>query len=216
MNPKTALFRILKVNLKAMPITELNQLDFGKTYSYADYLTWQVKERLELLRGKIHLMSPAPNMRHQRISGNLHGILWANFKNHSCQVFSAPLDVRLPQQAPDSQSETQIYTVVQPDLCVVCDLAKLDEKGCIGAPDLMVEITSPGNTRKELGDKFRLYEAAGVKEYWIVSPQDRNVIRYVRDDKGAFIGMPPLSDIDVLETALFPGLFVDLSEVFGE
>src|SRR5215217_1614082 len=148
-------------------ITDINQLDLEGTYTYADYLLWRFEERLELIKGKIFKMSPAPNRRHQTILGHLHLPIGSFFKNHYCQVFLAPFDVRLPKKNQNT-SDGKIYTVVQPDLCIICDESKLDDRGCLGAPDLIVEILSPGNSRKEMDNKFELYEECGVREYWLV------------------------------------------------
>lgn len=197
-----------------MAITELSQLDLNGTYTYRDYLTWKLQERLELLRGKIALMSPAPNLRHQRVSSNLHGSLWQYLKQKPCQLFSAPFDVRLPRHK--EGVEEPIYTVVQPDLCVICDPAKLDERGCVGAPDLVVEILSPGNSRREMREKYELYEEAGVHTYWIVDPEHSTVQRFVLNDAEIFIGLQPLTDEDQLTSELFPGLSIELGEVFAE
>ncbi len=197
-----------------MAITHLSQLDLNQSYTYADYLTWQVKERLELLLGHVRLISPAPNRAHQRISGNLFLILGQHFKQSPCKLFAAPFDVRLPR--PGETHPSAVKTVVQPDLCVVCDPAKLDERGCNRAPELVVEILSPGNTRFELREKYRLYESSGVKEYWVVSQSDLSVSRYVLSDSGQYVSAPPLTDLDMIETPLFPGLKVDLAEVFAE
>ena len=122
--------------------------------------------------------------------------------------------VRLP--LPKSKvTADKIDTVVQPDLCVVCDKSKLtDNQSCIGAPDLVVEILSPGNSRKEMKDKFELYEEAGVLEYWIVDPTRRNVLVYLlKDNQFIAIGRPFLDD-DILHSTVFKDLKVDLSEVF--
>ena len=155
-------------------ITNINQLDLGKTYSYADYLTWIFQEKLELIKGKIFQMSPAPSRYHQQVSGNLHGIMWTAFKNHSCNLYAAPFDVRLLDKK-KSTLDKDIFTVVQPDLCIICDENKLDDKGCIGAPDLVIEILSSGNSSKEMKYKFDLYEEAGVLEYWIVNPENKTL-----------------------------------------
>src|SRR5579875_870365 len=146
--------------------------DMNLRYTYADYLQWQFEERLELFKGKIFKLS-APNTKHQEISGRLFfGI--ANFlQKNPCKVFSAPFDVRLPVR--NRKKDSEITTVVQPDICVICDENKLDEKGCIGAPNLVIEILSPGNTEKEVKLKFELYEEAGVREYWVVYPAEENV-----------------------------------------
>ncbi|MEM6763503.1 MAG: Uma2 family endonuclease [Bacteroidota bacterium] len=192
-----------------MSVTKLSQLDMNALYTYGDYLTWDIKERLELLKGKIALMPPAPNVQHQKIVSGLQAFIGHFLIEHPCRSFVAPFDVRLPSSKKDSD------TVVQPDICVICDESKLDIQGCNGAPDLVVEVLSPGNSRKEMKDKFSLYEEAGVKEYWIVHSADPSLIKYVRNEEGVFIGKQPFTDQDILTTDLFPGLEVDLSKVFS-
>jgi Uma2 family endonuclease len=191
-------------------ITNVSQLDLNGTYSYADYLLWNIEERLELIKGKIFRMSPAPSTRHQKISGNLFLVMGNFFTGAGCQVFYAPFDVRL--QKKNTEQADQIFTVVQPDICVICDESKLDEKGCLGAPDLIVEILSPGNSRKEMGNKFELYEECGVKEYWLVEPSESVVFVYVLNESGKYIGLQPA--VDQLQSSIFPGLHIDLTQVF--
>ena len=118
-------------------ITDINLLDLDKKYSYADYLTWEFEDRVELFRGKVFSMGSTPNTSHQRISGKLSGILWQKFNNIFLNFFAAPFDVRLLDKK-KSTLDQEIYTVVQPDLCVICDDAKIDERGAIGAPDLVI------------------------------------------------------------------------------
>jgi Uma2 family endonuclease len=195
-------------------ITRLDQLDPLGIYSYADYLLWEFQERVELFKGKIFPMA-APNMYHQRYSSRLTGPLLNHLAGKSCELFAAPFDVRLPDRQRRPKFDGDIYTVVQPDLCVVCDPAKLDLRGCLGAPDLMVEILSPGNTHKEMDNKFRLYEEAGVREYWIVEPTDKFVLVYALRE-GEFIGLRPYTEDWPLTSALFPGLIIDLAAVFAE
>jgi Uma2 family endonuclease len=194
-------------------ITDINQLDLNKTYSYADYLTWQFQEKLELIKGKVFKMSPAPSTTHQRISRKLTGVMISAFKNHSCELFIAPFDVRLLDRK-NSTLDKEIYTVVQPDLCVICDDAKIDERGAIGAPDLVIEILSPGNSNKEMKYKFDLYEEAGVLEYWIVNPADKTVFIYVLKEN-QFIGMHPLIEEDSIQSKLFPELDFKLESIFN-
>jgi Uma2 family endonuclease len=194
-------------------ITNINQLDLDKTYSYADYLLWKFQERVELFRGKIFKMSPAPSSFHQRVSGNLHGILWHKFNKHSCNLFTAPFDVRLLDKK-KSTIDKEIYTVVQPDLCVICDENKIDEKGAIGSPDLVIEILSPGNSKKEMKYKFDLYEEAGVLEYWIVNPADKTIFIFVLKDN-QFIGLHPLIEEDTIKSPLFPQLDFCLEDIFN-
>ena len=195
-------------------ITNINQLDLTKQYTYADYLTWQLEERLELIKGFIYKMSPAPARKHQYIEGNLYGIFWNYFRGKSCQVYPAPFDVRIPKK--QKSKDKEIVTVLQPDICVICDLQKLDDRGCVGAPDLVIEILSPGNTQKEMKFKFEVYEESGVKEYWVVQPEYRAVLVYLLDEKGKFIGQNPYSIEDEISPAIFPELKISLTEVFGE
>lgn len=192
-------------------ITNINDLDLNGAYTYADYLNWQFAERLELFKGKIFKMSPAPNRSHQKVSSNLHGMLWSFFKGHSCNLFSAPFDVRLVKS---KQKDEKVITVVQPDICIICDEDKLDDRGCNGAPDLVIEILSPGNTKKEMGIKFDLYEENGVKEYWIVEPTEKTIFIYtLQNDK--FIGLKPITEDDKIKSPLFTELDIDASEIFA-
>jgi Uma2 family endonuclease len=195
------------------PITDLNQLDQTKLYSYADYLTWQFTETVELFKGYVFPMA-APNVRHQKVSHKLTMAIGNHFKNHSCLVFAAPFDVRLFDRLKKPKFDGDVYTVVQPDLCVICDETKLDERGCLGAPDLIIEILSPGNTQKEMKNKFRLYEKAGVLEYWLVEPNDKAVFVYVLQGD-EYIGLRPQTEDDTVVSRLFPELVVDLAEVFA-
>ncbi|MBO9615421.1 MAG: Uma2 family endonuclease [Dyadobacter sp.] len=179
-----------------MTITNLNQLDLNASYSYADYLKWQFDERIELIKGKIFRMSPAPATKHQQYVGEIFRQISNHVHRSSRKVFVAPFDVRLtPIHKADSD---KIYTVVQPDICVVCDPAKIDAKGCIGAPDLIVEVLSPGNTDKEMNEKFEIYQENGVKEYWLVEPNDRIVLVYLLDEMGKYIGLKPFTESETL------------------
>lgn len=162
-----------------MVITDINQLDVNGTYTYADYLLWRFKEQVELLRGKLFKMSPAPREIHQRVLNEINFELMSFFRNKTCRVYPAPFDVRIPAKGAKGTTDNQIYTIVQPDLCVVCDLEKIDGRGCVGAPDLVVEILSPSNSRKDLKDKYEIYQEAGVPEYWIVHADDKAIYRYV-------------------------------------
>ncbi|MEC5395732.1 Uma2 family endonuclease [Bergeyella sp. RCAD1439] len=193
-----------------MAITDINQLDLNKTYSYADYLLWQVKEKIELFKGKILAMSPAPARYHQKIVGNIHGILFPIFKGKKCELYTAPFDVRIPKQ---DKEDDKIFTVVQPDLSVICDPEKLDERGCIGAPDLVIEILSPGNSKKEMDVKFTLYEEAGVLEYWIVHPTEKVVWIYVLEN-GRYVTHKPFVEGEFLVSKKFPDLKINTAEIF--
>ncbi|MDP0138179.1 Uma2 family endonuclease [Glaesserella parasuis] len=188
-------------------ITSLSQLDLNGSYSYGDYLKWKFQERVEIIKGKIMVMSPAPNRLHQRISMKLTKAFLDVFVNHQCELYVAPFDVRFPD------SNGKIKTVVQPDLCVICDPNKLDEKGCIGAPDLIVEILSPGNSKREMKDKYELYQEQGVSEYWIVRPEEQHIQIYVLEN-GRYIGVQPVVEGYVVTSIKFPALSFDTSGLY--
>ena len=142
------------------------------------------------------------------LSNKLYGFL----KGKTCKVYVAPFDVRLPVA---SRKHTDIDTVVQPDLCVVCDPEKLDELGCVGAPDLIVEILSPGNNKKELQLKYDVYETSGVKEYWVVHPDERTLLIYTLES-GKYRPSRLFTFGDEVKSQVLSGFVLDLDEVFGE
>jgi Uma2 family endonuclease len=195
-------------------ITNINQLDFDNLYSYDDYYKWQFNDRVELIKGKIHKMSTTTYSRHQELVWNFSMQIDKYLRNKPCKAYFAPFDVRLPRTKDDNVSPK--ITVLQPDICIVCDLSKLDEKGCDGAPDLVIEILSPGNSDKEMKLKYDVYEESGVKEYWIVQPEYQNVLVYALDDSGKFIGKHPITASDFLTSTIFPDFTIDLSEAFAE
>ncbi len=191
-------------------ITKLSQLDPNGQYTYGDYLTWQFKERVELIRGRLFKMSPAPSSVHQRIISRLHIKLGIFLLGKSCEIIGAPIDVRLPV----SLKKGKITTVLQPDLCVVCNPGIIDEKGIDGAPDLVIEVLSPGNSKREMNDKFQVYEEAGVSEYWIIDPALQIVLIYVLNEEHRFIGLAPLVSDDILYSKTLDGFSINLGEVF--
>jgi Uma2 family endonuclease len=166
---------------------------------------------VELLRGKIRQMA-APSVKHQRISIRFSRLLANALWQTSCQVFAAPFDVRLTRVRDDKA----VKTVVQPDLCVICDPSKLDERGCNGAPDLIIEILSPGNSSTEMRDKFELYQEASVLEYWIVNPSEKMIQVFQLNEQGRYIGLPPVVEGDILTTPIVSNLEVDVTEVFAD
>ncbi|MCH6234914.1 Uma2 family endonuclease [Cognataquiflexum rubidum] len=205
-----------------MKITEpkseaLNKVEEPSTeyvvYSYADYLTWEFDEMVELIKGKIFKSAAAaPRRIHQKVSGNIFTKLHVFLKNKPCDVFSAPFDVRLPVK---SKRNEDIFTVVQPDISVICDKSKLDDLGCIGAPDLIVEILSLGNNSKELRDKYEVYEESGVKEYWVVLPYEWALLIYTLID-GKYVPSKLFTVGDIVESKCISGFKLDLDEVFDE
>ncbi len=180
------------------------------TYTYADYLQWTFEERIELFKGRLMKMA-APNTKHQKISMHLSNVFYNFLKNKPCSVFHAPFDVRLPIKS--GKKDNEISTVVQPDLCVVCDLSKIDEKGCLGAPDIIIEILSPGNSKRELQHKFELYEEAGVLEYWIVAPAEEFItIWYL--EQGKYNRSKPFSTAQIITSAVLPNFQLDTTDLF--
>ena len=190
------------------PVLNFSDLDLTKQYSYSDYMLWQFQERVELIKGFVLKMSPAPNRFHQKVSQNVNFKILTFFDKHPCNVFVAPFDVRLPIKSKKKDS-----TVVQPDLCIICDEVKLDDQGCNGAPDLIVEIISPNYRKHDLDTKFKLYEEAGVAEYWIIEPIDKFVLVYTLRE-GQYIGLKPFTEGEVITSPLFPDLKVAVDDVF--
>lgn len=191
-------------------ITSFDQLNPDAYYTYQDYLLWEFKERVELFLGRVFKMSPAPNVAHQRISMNLSMALSSHLKDGVCDIFHAPFDVKLPVSAKDGHTDT----VVQPDIVVICDPSKLDEQGCNGAPDLVIEILSPGNSRKEMKEKFELYEASLVKEYWIVDPANSDVVIYSLNNDGKYVGSKPFVSGEVVLTEVMKGIELNPGVIF--
>jgi len=192
-------------------VDHIELLDLNKIYTYADYYSWRFQERVELIKGRVFKMSPAPNRGHQKISTSLSAMVWNFFQEHPCEVYEAPFDVRLPIE---NKKGNKAETVVQPDLCVICDLSKLDDRGCEGAPDLVVEILSPGNSQKEMKQKYEVYEEAGVKEYWLINPLDKVTFIYTLNDDGTFVGQKPVIVTEPLTSYIFPDLQIDQSILF--
>lgn len=190
-------------------ITSIEQLSPDKIYTYADYLTWQFEGMVELIRGKIVKMSPAPSDRHQVLSGNLYGAFFQFLKKQPCKVFSAPYDVRLRRNL----NNQEVTTVVQPDICIICDPSKRDERGCNGAPDLIIEILSPATARKDVKDKFELYEEAGVLEYWIMDPLENLLDVFVLQNNKYQLVKKYVCD-DLVPVNTLPGLVIDLADIF--
>ena len=191
-------------------ITQLSQVcDSTVEYTYDDYYDWLFTERVELIFGKVLPMA-APNRLHQTVIRNLNTLFGIFFQSKSCEFFPAPFDVRLPVGI----KKGKYTTVVQPDLSVFCDQEKLDQKGAKGAPDLVVEILSPGNSRRDMKDKFEVYEMAGVREYWIFHPIDSFVLPYLLNEEGKFIGLPSVHPPDILHSRIFPDLSFSLEGIF--
>jgi len=194
------------------PVRQFNELDASLTYSYSNYLNWLFPERVELIAGKIFKMSPAPSRVHQEVSINLLKHLINFLDDKPCKVYAAPFDVRFPKE---SKADKDVFTVLQPDICVIRDKSKLDARGCIGAPDLVVEILSPGNTKMELLHKYRVYEEFGVKEYWVVSQSDQNMLIYTLKE-GKFYPSKIFTLGEKITSSVLPGFELRLDDVFDD
>lgn len=179
--------------------------DTNATYTYADYLTWPEDVRYELIDGTAYAMSPAPLRIHQELLLEIAGQTRNALDGKPCRPFIAPFDVRLPHA---NEADGEVDTVVQPDLVVVCDRSKLDERGCRGAPDWVVEVLSPSTAGHDLILKRRLYERAGVHEYWLVHPVD-HVVTVYRLQNGAF-GAPDIYELkETLAVGVLPEVVID-------
>ena len=188
--------------------SKFEEPDFAGVYSYADYLKWTFDGMVELINGKIFKMAPAPSTDHQTILMNFAGMIWQHLKGKPCRSFIAPFDVRLSKIV----NKKQVDSVVQPDICIICDATKIDEKGCNAAPDMIVEILSPSTAQRDLELKYDLYEENGVKEYWIVQPNDQTVSVFdLKENKFQLRGIYHRQRIVRVETIV---LDIDLNEVF--
>lgn len=182
----------------------------GKKFSYADYLTWPGDERWEIIDG-IPYMQATPSRIHQEISGELFLQIGNYLKNKSCKVYNAPFCVRLDIQEDDND----IKNVVEPDITIVCDKSKLDDKGCVGAPDMIIEIISPSSTRNDKIIKFNKYEEAGVKEYWIAEPDQKFISVFVLQENQRY-GRPEIyTEDNRITPSIFQDLIIELNTVFS-
>lgn len=187
-------------------------------FTYKEYSTWPDDERWELIHGIAYNMSPGPDTKHQRISSFLHGEMYNFLKGKPCESFAAPYDVYFPEFA--EQKFNSIDTIVQPDISIICDPAKIIEKGCLGAPDLLVEILSPSTSKKDLNEKFELFEKSGVREYWIVDPGNEFVQIFHLQKEGKFDNgelTPPADwreENTVVKSKVLAGFEIDIKELF--
>ena len=190
---------------------KLEEPDLTGTYTARDYITWKTEELMELIRGKVFRMTPSPAKRHQQVSARIHLLIGPHF-SLPCEVYYAPFDVYLIHPGEDWK-ETK--NIVQPDLFITCDPKKLQTRGCMGAPDLVVEILSPGTAAKDLGPKRDLYEEYGVKELWIVHPIEGTITLYLLQN-GKYHILQVYAKGQTLQSPTFPDLKVALDEIFIE
>jgi Uma2 family endonuclease len=183
----------------------------NQRYTYADYLVWDASQRAELINGQVYLMaSPSPS--HQTICFELGRQLGNFLEGKKCRAYPAPFDVRLFEKEGDQPED--VDTVVQPDLTVVCDQSKLDQHGCKGAPELVIEVLSPSSRRHDRLEKLHLYQKAGVPEYWIVDPDNRSVQVLLLDSDGSLKLHEDYGPTDVAKVNALEGCFIELCKVF--
>lgn len=180
-------------------------------HMYSEYCNWPDDERWELIDGEVFAMTPAPTPQHAEVITRLLWELGDYFRKGPCKVFTSPFDVRLPK---GEEEDEEVETVVQPDILIVCDERKIDKKGCRGAPDIVVEVISPSTASYDQIRKRRLYERAGVKEFWIIHPDDRLAVVFRREEDGIFGKSEYYEAESKMEVQLFPGLIIDFSQVF--
>lgn len=175
-------------------------------HTYADYLTWPEGERIELINGIAYVKEPAaPSRYHQELVGELYYQVRQALEGRPVRVYVAPFDVRLPKSA---EADGQISTVVQPDVLVVCDLDKLDQRGMRGGPDWLAEVLSPSTAGHDQTLKLPVYERAGVREVWLVNPIDGTLT--VHRLEGRRYGRPVIQELKG-RTAItvIPGVSID-------
>jgi len=181
-----------------------------RNFTYADYKEWELKEgeRYELIYGEAYAMA-GPNTRHQIVLSYIFNKFFNFLEGKPCTVFPAPYDVRLFYEGDDNDD-----TVVQPDILVICDKNKIYPEGCRGAPDLVIEILSPSNTAIEMQEKLDLYRNAGVREYWVVDPENKKIHAYhFSNDK---ISSDIYNDTGIMPVGIFPELKIPLEQVFAK
>ena len=191
-------------------------IDYNRHYTYADYMSWLDDKMRELIGGIARLMS-APNTKHATVSGEMFYSMSSYIKKRkgNCKVFHAPFDVRLPKR-PEDIRDDKIDTVVQPDICVICDLSKIDERGCIGAPDMVVEVLSPSSRQYDYVHKREKYESSGVKEYWVVAPLSKTVDVFILQSDGKYGKATTYEKerTEFISVQTLPGLKLYLKEIF--
>jgi len=189
-------------------------LDLNKRYSYADYLTWMDDVRRELIDGFINMMA-GTSRNHGVVSRNISWNLGLYLSKNkcNCEVYYAPIDVLLPKNG--ETDNDKIYNVVQPDIFVVCGGWKGNDNAFWGAPDMVVEILSPSNRKKDLIKKFLLYQDAGVREYWIADPKVKSVTAYIMQEDGEYNDGEAYTTEEKIPVNIFNGHLIDMNEIFN-
>lgn len=183
----------------------------NKIYTYSDYLSWPEDERIEIINGVPYLQA-APSRIHQEVLSELHRQIANYLVDKECRVYPAPFHVVL--DLGEEKDDGEKLNVLEPDLTIICDMSKLDDRGCQGNPDMVIEITSPSTARRDKVEKFNKYEQAGINEYWIIEPIEK-VVSVFTLQKNKRYGRPDMyTDDDQVNVTIFEDLVIDLSLVF--
>ncbi|MDR0878887.1 MAG: Uma2 family endonuclease [Treponema sp.] len=188
-----------------MPLAEKQE---NERYTYADILSWDESERYELLDGEAYMMS-SPNRKHQEMLGEIFAQFHFFLKDKPCKVYPAPFGVRLFPKEDNSDD-----TYFEPDISVICDSSKLDDKGCYGAPDLVIEILSPSTAKYDLLYKLNKYMDAKVREYWVVDPENKKLQVYTLEQDRHIFSLYDADD--TAPVMVLPGCSIDLKPVFAD
>ena len=183
----------------------METIRLDRRYTYADYYGWDDGKRYELIDGQAYLMEPAPSWGHQGISVRLEYQIMDYLHDRPGEMYHAPFDVRLNADAGDN-------TVLQPDIVVFCDCSKLSGTGCVGAPDMVIEILSPTTASRDKVLKFNWYLQAGVREYWIVDPEAKSIQACYLNHGGYDVKV--YAGVDEVPVRVLEGCVIDLAKVF--
>ena len=184
-----------------------------RRYTFADCLTWGEDKRIEIINGEAVMMAP-PSRIHQEISFEISRQIGNYLEGKQCRIYPAPFGVRLFES--DGERPEDVDTMVEPDISIVCDRSKLDDRGCKGAPDMVLEVLSPSTQRHDQLVKLALYQQAGVREYWIVDPMNKTVRVMLLDSSGLLQLHEIYNQDSVAKVNILDGCFVELSKVFSE
>ena len=185
-------------------------IDYNKVYTYGDYLKLEIDEMVEIIRGKIFRISPAPRIKHQSVSLNILNRIFNALKGQKCKVFHAPTDIVLPIA---NKKRTKSTTVVQPDICVICDPKIIEEAAVFGVPDFVIEIVAGKDVKRDTQYKYSVYEEAGVGEYWIVFGEMRFVEVFILEN-GKYQRLNAFSEDDIIPVKTLPGLSISIDDIF--
>ncbi len=183
-------------------------------HSETEHLNWQTEEYASVLQGNLARMAAAPPREHQDIAGRIFSDIEHYLRRKACKVYIAPFDVRL--QHTEGEKKSSVRTVVQPDVCIVGNVQKLDRRGCNGAPDTIIEVLAPGNMNRDVKEKYALYEEYGVPEYWMVSPGEMTVMVYLMGADGRYVLSGEYIQPGDIPVQSLPGFSLQWEEIFEQ